>query len=145
MLIILLIVLSKITSYNCNDIVVYAGSNDIITLKCPPNVSDKCSWEHNDVPKISNTNNSCDKTFEKGNILRLCWKICSFSPHSIFLISLLHTMPQKSLSPLASVWSKTTLNTAGVGVAGMDPHSCKMETSFLMSLALRMPLFNNFQ
>ena len=54
-------------------------------------------------------------------------------------------MPPKNLSPSASVWSKTTLNTGGVRVAGVDPHSCKMKTSFLMSLALRMEIFNNFQ
>ena len=33
----------------------------------------------------------------------------------------LHTLSLKSLSPPTSVWSKTTLNTGGVGVAGVFP------------------------
>ena len=55
------------------------------------------------------------------------------------------TLPLKSLLPLASVWSKTTLDTGGVGRAGADPQNLKMGTSFLMSLALRMSIFNMFQ
>ena len=43
---------------------------------------------------------------------------------------------------LASVWYKTTLNTGGVGGAGQ---TLKIRTSFLMSLALRIPILNNFQ
>ena len=31
-----------------------------------------------------------------------------------------NTLPLKSLLPLASVWSKTTLNTGGVGGTGAD-------------------------
>ena len=31
-----------------------------------------------------------------------------------------HTLPLKNLSPLASEWSKTTLNIGGVGGAGAD-------------------------
>ena len=33
------------------------------------------------------------------------------------------TLPLESLLPLASVWSKTTLNTGGVGGAGVDPQT----------------------
>ena len=61
------------------------------------------------------------------------------------------TLPLKSLSPLASVWSKTTLNTGGVGEAGVDPQTCKMGTYFPMSLTLctkyllLMPILNAFQ
>ena len=56
------------------------------------------------------------------------------------------TLHLKSLSPpLSSVWSKTILNSGVVGVAGADPHSCKMETSFFMSLALRMPIFDKME
>ena len=40
------------------------------------------------------------------------------------------TLPLKSLLPLASVWSKTTLNTGGVSGAGADPQTLKMETFF---------------
>ena len=35
----------------------------------------------------------------------------------------LRTLPLKSLLPLASVWSKTTLNTGGVVGAGEDPQT----------------------
>ena len=45
----------------------------------------------------------------------------------------------------ASIWSKTSLNTGGVGGARADPPSCKMGTFFLMSLTLTEPIFNNFQ
>ena len=55
------------------------------------------------------------------------------------------TLPLKSLLPLATVWSKTDLNTGGVGGTGVDPQTWKMGISFLMSLVLRMPIFNNFQ
>ena len=50
------------------------------------------------------------------------------------------TLPLKSLLPHASLWSKTTLNTSGVG-----PQTWKMGSSFLMSQALCMSIFNNFQ
>ena len=45
----------------------------------------------------------------------------------------------KKYFPAASVWSKNTLNSVGVGGAGADPQTCKMWTSFLM------PIFNYFQ
>ena len=57
----------------------------------------------------------------------------------------IHTLPLKSLLPLAPVCSKTTLNTGGVGGAEADPQTWKMGTYFLMSLELHMPIFNNFQ
>ena len=58
-----------------------------------------------------------------------------------------YTLRPRSVWPLGvgSVWYKTTLNTGGVSVARADPQTWKMGTSFLMSLALRIPIFNNFQ
>ena len=44
-----------------------------------------------------------------------------------------------------NLWSKTTLNTGGMGGAGVDPPTCKMGTFFLMSLTLTVPSLNNFQ
>ena len=46
-----------------------------------------------------------------------------------------------------TVWSKTTLITRGVGVAGpgVDPPTCKMDTFFLRSLAISIPIYRNFQ
>ena len=43
------------------------------------------------------------------------------------------------------LWSKTSLNTGGVGRTREDPPTCKMRTFFLMSLTLTEPSFNNFQ
>ena len=37
--------------------------------------------------------------------------------------TLLHTLTLKIVLPLVSVWSKTTLNTDGVGGARADPHT----------------------
>ena len=55
------------------------------------------------------------------------------------------TLWLKSLWPLASVWSKITLNTGNMCGARADPQTLKMSRFFLMSLALCMPIFNNFQ
>ena len=59
-----------------------------------------------------------------------------------------YTLPLKSLLPLASIWSKTTLNTGGVGGVSVEPSYLKKGDIFSyvhMSLALRMSIFNNFQ
>ena len=53
-----------------------------------------------------------------------------------------YTLHLRSLWPLASVLSKTTLNTGGVDGAGANPQTWKMRPSFLMSLARRMPNLN---
>ena len=42
------------------------------------------------------------------------------------------TLPLKSLLPLASVWSKSTLDTGSVDGAEADPQTCKTWTSFPM-------------
>ena len=55
------------------------------------------------------------------------------------------TLRLKSLLPLPSVWSKTTLNTGGMGGAREDPPTCKMGTFFVISLTLTEPSLNNFQ
>ena len=55
-----------------------------------------------------------------------------------------YTVVEICLRTKASVWSKTSLNTGGVGGTGEDPPTCKMET-FFMSLTLTEPIFNNFQ
>ena len=41
--------------------------------------------------------------------------------------------------------SKPTLITGGVDGAGVDPPSWKMNTFFLRSLALSLPIYRNFQ
>ena len=43
------------------------------------------------------------------------------------------------------IWSKTTLIESGVGGAGVDPPPTKMDTFFLRSLALSVPIYINFQ
>ena len=42
---------------------------------------------------------------------------------SVFSQWVLYTLPRKCLTPPASVWSKTTLNTGGVDGAGADPQT----------------------
>ena len=54
------------------------------------------------------------------------------------------TLRPISVWPLASVCYKTTLNTGSLGVVRANPQTWKMWSSFLMSLALRIPIFNNF-
>ena len=61
------------------------------------------------------------------------------------VMKIIDTLRLKSLWPLASVCYKTTLNTGGVRGAREDPQTWKMRTSFLMSLALAIPILNNFQ
>ena len=48
------------------------------------------------------------------------------------------TLPLKSISPLASVWIKTTLNTGGVDGTWAGPQTCKTGTFFLMCLYVLM-------
>ena len=55
------------------------------------------------------------------------------------------TVEGKCLYTICSVWSKTTLITGSVGGTGVDPPSCKTSTFFLRSLALRVPIYRNFQ
>ena len=43
------------------------------------------------------------------------------------------------------LWSKTTLNTGGMGRARVNPPTCKMGNFFVMSLTLTEPSLNNFQ
>ena len=52
---------------------------------------------------------------------------------------------QKCFKPVASVRSKTTLITGGVGETGEDPPTRKMGTFFQIPLALTMPIGNYFQ
>ena len=59
---------------------------------------------------------------------------------SAYILVLAHTPRPKSLYLMSSVWSKTSLNTAGVGGAGAD--TCKNWDFFLFSLRLRMPISN---
>ena len=67
----------------------------------------------------------------------------SFLKH--YILNFWHTLRLRSLRPLPSVWYKTIVNTGGVGWAGTDPQTWKKRPSFLMSLALSMPILNNFQ
>ena len=55
------------------------------------------------------------------------------------------TLHSKSLLHLALVWSKITPDTGNVEGARAAPQSWKMRTSFLMSLALCMPIFNKWE
>ena len=43
------------------------------------------------------------------------------------------------------VWSKTTLITSSVGGSGVDPPPRKMNTFFLRSLTLSVPIYRHFQ
>ena len=61
------------------------------------------------------------------------------------LTAKIHTVEELKDWTKRSVWSKTTLITSGVGVAGVDPPSCKMDTFFLVSLALSLPIYRHFQ
>ena len=56
-----------------------------------------------------------------------------------------HTLSLKSLSLLLSVCYKTTQTTGGVGVAGACPPTSELGKFLLWSLALSMPIYNNFQ
>ena len=58
---------------------------------------------------------------------------------------IIHTLRPRSLWQVASVCYKTALNTGGVSGAKTDPQTWKMRISFLMFLALRIPILNNFQ
>ena len=51
-----------------------------------------------------------------------------------------YTVVEICLHTKASVWSKTSLNTGCVGGTWVNPPSCKMNTFFLRSLALSMPI-----
>ena len=51
-----------------------------------------------------------------------------------------YTLSLKSLSPLSSGCFKTTQTTGGVGVAGACPHTSKLGTFLLWSLALSMQI-----
>ena len=55
------------------------------------------------------------------------------------------TLPLKSLFPLASVWSKSTLNIGSVGGAGAGLQTCKMGTSFLIYVFESTSIFSNSQ
>ena len=59
--------------------------------------------------------------------------------------TVIYTLRLKSLWPIASVWGKTALNTGSVVGAGADPQTWKMGSSFLISLVLRIQIYNNFQ
>ena len=43
-----------------------------------------------------------------------------------------------------NLWSKTTLNTDGMGGVRVDPPTCKLGIFFLRSLTLTEPSLNNF-
>ena len=57
----------------------------------------------------------------------------------------LRTLPPKSLHPFSSIWSKKYLSKGFVGGLGGDPQTIKWGTHFPMSIAVSMPIFNNFQ
>ena len=49
------------------------------------------------------------------------------------------------ITRLPCLWSKTTLITGGVGRTVVSPPSWKIDTFFLMSLALSLPIYRHFQ
>ena len=51
----------------------------------------------------------------------------------------------KKFLPLASVWTKTILISGSVGRTGAGHQTWKMRIYFLMSLVLRMPIFNKLE
>ena len=57
----------------------------------------------------------------------------------------IHTVGEKKDSTKRNLWSKTTLITSSVGGARVHPPLRKMNTFFLRSLALGMPIYGNFQ
>ena len=61
------------------------------------------------------------------------------------LVCRLDTLHSKNIYLMSSVSSKNTLITGDVGGAGADPHTCKMGTFFLASLALRRPISNKME
>ena len=76
--------------------------------------------------------------------LRLSVNFCSL----VYTIYVICNVQLKNLRiEQNTVWSKTTLITRGVGVAGpgVDPPTCKMDTFFLRSLALSVLIYRNFQ
>ena len=61
------------------------------------------------------------------------------------LISTIHYIPtvvEICLHTKSPVWSKTSLNTGGMGKASVNPPTCKMGTFFLIPLTLTEPIFN---
>ena len=67
------------------------------------------------------------------------------SSEADFFSTCIHTVGELKDWTKCHLWSKTTLNTGGMGGAGVDPPTCKMGTFFLMSLTLTEPSLNNFQ
>ena len=58
---------------------------------------------------------------------------------------LLCTVGEKKDSTKRYLWSKTILTTGSVGGPGVDPPPRKMNTFFLRSLALSVPIYRHFQ
>ena len=58
--------------------------------------------------------------------------------NSILIDPYLRYLVSKKLYPLASVWSKTTLNNGGVDGVGADPRTCKMRTYFLIGFIVEI-------
>ena len=52
---------------------------------------------------------------------------------------------EKKDSTKRNLWSKTTIITSSVGGARVDPPLRKINTFFLRSLALSVPIYRNFQ
>ena len=59
--------------------------------------------------------------------------------------TLIHTLLDRKDCTNALLWSKTTLTTGSVGGPGVDPPHRKMNTFFLRSLALSVPIYRYFQ
>ena len=55
------------------------------------------------------------------------------------------TVGEKKDSTKRYLWSKTILTTGSVGGPGVDPPPRKMNTFFLRSLALSVPIYRHFQ
>ena len=64
---------------------------------------------------------------------------------TMYIHMYLHTVEELKDWTKRSIWSKTTLITRGVGGAGVDPPSWKMDTFFLGSLALSVSIYRNLQ
>ena len=64
--------------------------------------------------------------------------------YEIIKVSILYPDGGQVSLPAPSVWSKTTLNTGGVGGAGAGPPTYKIRRFFLIPLELTIRIINNF-
>ena len=87
------------------------------------------------VPFSSKTNQSASSDFDEGS--KTLSKVAKNRK--------IDTVGELKDSSKRYLWSKTTLIASSVSGAGVIPPFCKMGTFFHGSLALRVPIYRNFQ